>query len=162
MAKELKDSTKLARLSEVIDYSLESEEVLGVANDQDNTNNVKGDRRGFFSWRSNIWKDFKEGDLSGIRKRVLPHIQWNMIETALESKSEAKRMEAGKYILEQEGQGPVQKVEQTYHYEKMDEGQLVAILKSKLELLKSANPGFSLGKLMEGSVEGELVGVKDE
>jgi hypothetical protein len=98
-------------------------------------------------WKSQAIEALKVGDISGIRKAVAPTIQYGVAEIALTSKSDALRLQASQFVLAQEGHGQIQKVEQSVSFEKMTRDQLVSVVKSKMDKLKSLDPNLDLAKL---------------
>lgn len=119
--------------------------------------NYVGDPFTGFDWRSGVYEALYEGDTRKMRREALPSVQAEVVRLALEAKSEQTRLSAAQFVLAQEGEGAVQKVEQNLIYDKLPEDQLVSLVSSRLQDLRKLAPGFDVGVLLEGVKDGEKV-----
>ena len=106
-------------------------------------------------WKSAIMDKFRDKDVRGMRKEAAPIAQYNVIKLMNEANSESVRLDASKYLLEQEGQGPIKKVFHGVQYQTMSKDQLLAMTKSKLAAIKKRMPDFDVSKLVEGIIVAE-------
>jgi len=123
--------------------------IVEVLSDWDNI----GENEDAFDWRSAALQGVVEGNVNRMKAQAAPLAEYKVMEIMQRGESEALQLDAAKYILAQNGHGPIQRVE-THIYEKMEPDQLVAILGSKIEQLKRLAPGieFSLPKIVEAEV----------
>lgn len=119
--------------------------------------NYVGDPFTGFDWRSAVYEALHEGDTRKMRREALPNVQAEVVRLALEAKSEQTRLSAAQFVLAQEGEGAVQKVEQNLIYDKLPEDQLVSLVSSRLQDLRKLAPGFDVGVLLEGVKDGEKI-----
>ena len=96
------------------------------------------------NWRAAIAVKSSGGNEEDMRKAVIPSLQYNLIEMALEAEKSSTRFQAAKFVLEQTGEGAAQRVEPHVNYEKLPKDQLQVVLKSKLAQLQKLIPGLSL------------------
>ena len=120
-----------------------------------------GDPLAIQDWRTGVYKNLKNGDVKGVRKAALPSIQAEVVRIALEGKSEQTRLSAAQFVLGQEGEGAVTKVEGTMMFERMPADQLQALIASKIEDIKALSPNFDVTKLMPTIINGEKVYVAE-
>lgn len=83
-----------------------------------------------------------------MRKAAAPSIQYEVIKLAHSAKSEQTQLQAAQFLLAQEGQGAVQKVDHNLVYDKMPTDQLSAIIMSKIANLEKVIPNFSLERML--------------
>ncbi len=112
-------------------------------------------------WRTRALRGVKENDVGQMKADAAPLAQYKVIELMQRSESEALQLDAAKFILAQNGQGPIQKVDHNVMYEKMDADQLVAILKSKLSELAKLNPNIKI-ELPSNIIDAEITEVEGE
>jgi len=106
-------------------------------------------------WRTRALRGIKNNDVDQMKADAAPLAQYKIIELMQRSESEALQLDAAKFILSQNGHGPIQKVNHNVMYEKMDSEQLVAILKSKLAELSKLNPAIKL-ELPSNIIDAEI------
>lgn len=104
-----------------------------------------------FDWRSRVRSKLKGGSVDDMRKAALPSIQYEIIKLAHTARSEQTQLQAAQFIMAQEGQGAVQKVEHTAVYDKMPADQLSALVMSKIAHLSKVIPNFSLDQMVQMS-----------
>lgn len=97
-----------------------------------------------YDYKTPTMRALKSGDPSEIRKAAVPFVQQKIVDLAMNAKSEDVQLRSSQFILAQEGQGAVTKVETTIAYNTMPPNQLVAIIMSRIAKLQKLIPGFSL------------------
>lgn len=100
-------------------------------------------------WRSKARAQMRAGDVQGIRRVVLPSVQYEVVKLAHTAKSEQVRLQAAMGLLAQEGQGAVQRIEQVNVYEQMPADELAALVMSKVQKLADVIPNFSIDRLVQ-------------
>ena len=122
--------------------------------------NYTGDPLTSVNWRLGVAESMRDGDTKAMRRKALPRVQAEIIRLSLEAKSEQTRLSAGHFLMGQEGEGAVQKVEQSHSFDKMPEDQLMALVRSKMQDLQQLSPGFNLDVLLRGIKDGDVVYAK--
>jgi len=137
--------------------ALSDEKRMSVANVLENWTNISEspeDMATPYDWRSMGINAVRRGDVGAMKAGAAPLAEFKVMEIMQTSSSEALQLDAAKYILAQAGHGPIQKVEQTHIYEKMEPDQLVAILQSKMEQIRQLAPGveFRLPRVVDAEL----------
>lgn len=100
------------------------------------------------NWRAAVAKKTQNADIETMRKTVLPSVQYNVIELAHEAKNDSTKLRAAQLVLEQAGQGAMQRVDHHAQYSQLPVEQLQIVIKAKLAQLQQLIPGFTLEKLI--------------
>jgi len=98
-------------------------------------------------------KAIRANDINELKKASVLPMQMNMIRLATEAENESIQYNATAFILGQNGQGPVQKVDHNMTYAHTPIDQLAAMIRSKLSTILKYNPDFSIEKLVGISQE---------
>lgn len=100
-------------------------------------------------WQSPVNEKYREGDIKSMRRAALPGIQYKLISLVHTAESEQVALQAAQMVMAQEGEGPVQKVEQVLNFRQMPVEQLQSMVTSKLAKLEKLVPGFSLETMLQ-------------
>ena len=102
----------------------------------------------FLDWEPKVIEAGKAGDLDGMRRAALPSLQFEIIKAGHEALELKDRLNAAQYVMEQAGQGPIKRMEVQHNYDRLPEDQLIVILQSKIDALRSLNPNLDFSRLI--------------
>lgn len=101
-----------------------------------------------YDWQAAIAEPMRNQDIQGMKQAGLVANQLHMMHLAHSAESEAVQLDATKFLLSQEGHGPLTRVEHTLNYKKLPPDQLQSIIQAKISSIKRLNPAFNVAALM--------------